>query len=114
MGLAGVRYILDASEGLPLSVYVMAPSCVPATHMETAGAELSAADIQGLWSHKRVIGLAEMMNFPGVLSGDEDVKFLGEENEWLVQYAKKKLEKRHYDYFLFRLQAHLILFHCAQ
>ena len=67
LGLAGVRYILDASEGLPLSVYVMAPSCVPATHMETAGAELSAADIQGLWSQERVIGLAEMMNFPGVL-----------------------------------------------
>ena len=66
-GLAGVRYILDASEGLPLSVYVMAPSCVPATHMETAGAELTAADIQSLWSHERVIGLAEMMNFPGVL-----------------------------------------------
>ncbi len=66
-GLAGVRYILDASEGLPLMVFVMAPSCVPATHMETAGAELTAADIQGLWSHKRVLGLAEMMNFPGLL-----------------------------------------------
>lgn len=67
LGLDGVRYILDASEGLPLSVYVMAPSCVPATHMESAGAELTAADIQSLWSHERVIGLAEMMNFPGVL-----------------------------------------------
>ncbi len=66
-GLAGVRYILDASEGLPLMVYVMTPSCVPATHMETAGAELTAADIQGLWSHERVLGLAELMNFPGVL-----------------------------------------------
>jgi adenine deaminase len=67
LGLAGVRYILDASEGLPLNVYVMAPSCVPATHMETAGADLTATDIQSLWSHERVIGLAEMMNFPGVL-----------------------------------------------
>jgi adenine deaminase len=67
LGLKGVRYILDASEGLPLSVYVMAPSCVPATHMETAGAELTAADIEKLWAHERVIGLAEMMNFPGVL-----------------------------------------------
>ncbi len=67
LGLAGVRYILDASEGLPLSVYVMAPSCVPATHMETAGAELDASDIQELLAHERVIGLAEMMNFPGVL-----------------------------------------------
>lgn len=67
MGLDGVRYILEASEGLPLQVYVMAPSCVPATHMETAGASLTAADIQELWAYERVIGLAEMMNFPGVL-----------------------------------------------
>jgi adenine deaminase len=67
LGLAGVHYILDASEGLPLSVYVMAPSCVPATHMETAGAELTAADIEALMAHERVLGLAEMMNFPGVL-----------------------------------------------
>ncbi|MCL7453171.1 MAG: adenine deaminase [Anaerolineae bacterium] len=67
LGLDGVRYILQASEGLPLQVYVMAPSCVPATHMETAGAELSAEDIEQLWSYERVIGLGEMMNFPGVL-----------------------------------------------
>jgi adenine deaminase len=67
LGLEGVRYILDASEGLPLSVYVMAPSCVPATHMESAGAELTADDIEKLWAYDRVIGLAEMMNFPGVL-----------------------------------------------
>lgn len=67
MGLDGVRYILDASEGLTLTVYVMAPSCVPATQMETAGAELTAADIEELLTHERVLGLAEMMNFPGVL-----------------------------------------------
>ncbi len=67
LGLDGVHYMLDASEGLPLHVYVMAPSCVPATHMETAGAELTAADIQELFAHERVIGLAEMMNYPGVL-----------------------------------------------
>jgi len=67
LGLAGVRYILDASAGLPLHVYVMAPSCVPATHMETAGAELTAVDIEAILAHDRVLGLAEMMNFPGVL-----------------------------------------------
>lgn len=67
LGLDGVRYILEASEGLPLTVYVMLPSCVPATHMETAGAELSAADLATLLDHPRVLGLAEMMNFPGVL-----------------------------------------------
>jgi adenine deaminase len=67
LGLAGVQYILDASEGLPLTVYVMAPSCVPATDMESAGAELTAADIEQLLTQPRVLGLAEMMNFPGVL-----------------------------------------------
>jgi adenine deaminase len=67
LGLAGVHYMLDASEGLPLGVYVMAPSCVPATPMETAGAELTAADIEQILARPRVIGLAEMMNFPGVL-----------------------------------------------
>jgi adenine deaminase len=73
LGLAGVRYILDASEGLPLNVYVMAPSCVPATHMESAGAELTAADIGEIMAHERVLGLAEMMNFPGVLFRVPDV-----------------------------------------
>jgi adenine deaminase len=67
LGLDGVRYILDASEGLPLHVYLMAPSCVPATHMESAGAELTATDIEEILTHERVLGLAEMMNFPGVL-----------------------------------------------
>ena len=67
LGLDGVRYILEASDGLPLRVYVMAPSCVPATHMETAGAALDAADLRVLWGYERVIGLAEMMNYPGVL-----------------------------------------------
>jgi adenine deaminase len=73
LGLAGVRYILEASEGLPLNVYVMAPSCVPATHMESAGAELTAADIGELMAHERVLGLAEMMNFPGVVFRVPDV-----------------------------------------
>ena len=73
LGLDGVQYILDASEGLPLQVYVMVPSCVPATHMETAGAVLTAAEIATLLSRDRVLGLAEMMNFPGVLFRVPDV-----------------------------------------
>jgi adenine deaminase len=73
LGLAGIQYILDSSEGLPLHVYVMVPSCVPATHMETAGAELTAADIGSLMDRDRVLGLAEMMNFPGVLYRVPDV-----------------------------------------
>ncbi len=67
LGGDGVRYILDAGADLPLQVYVMAPSCVPATHLETAGAELTVAEIAELLKHERVLGLAEMMNYPGVL-----------------------------------------------
>ncbi len=72
-GAAGVRYILDASEGLPLTVYVNLPSCVPATTMGTAGAELGADDLRALGSLPRVLGLAELMNVPGLVLGFPDV-----------------------------------------
>lgn len=70
MGLAGVRYILDTSKYNPLSVYVMVPSSVPATNLETAGASLSAEDIGPLLADKWVIGLGEMMDYPDVLFCD--------------------------------------------
>ena len=73
LGLDGVRYILETSKYNPLSVYVMAPSCVPATGLETAGSSLSAEDIAPLLSDKWVLGLGEMMNYPGVLFCDEGV-----------------------------------------
>jgi adenine deaminase len=73
LGAAGVRYMLDASEGLDLSVLVMAPSCVPTSSMETSGAALGSEDLVALGRHPRVLGLAEVMNFPGVLAGDDDV-----------------------------------------
>jgi adenine deaminase len=65
--------MLDSSEGLPLMVFVMAPSCVPATHLETSGAELLWNDLVPLLEHPRVLGLAEMMNFPGVIYGVPEV-----------------------------------------
>jgi len=73
LGIEGVRYMLDSSEGLPLTVFVMAPSCVPATHLETSGAELLWNDLAPLLKHPRVLGLAEMMNFPGVIYGVPEV-----------------------------------------
>ena len=73
LGLEGIHYMLASSAGLPLNVCLMASSCVPATDMETAGAELSAADIAALLDEEGVIGLAEMMNFPGVLFGVPEV-----------------------------------------
>ncbi|MGW8265943.1 MAG: adenine deaminase [Longimicrobiales bacterium] len=72
-GIEGIRFMLDASEGLPLSVFVLASSCVPATHMGTAGAHLDVDDLLGLLTHSRVLGLAEVMNFPGVIHGDPKV-----------------------------------------
>jgi adenine deaminase len=72
-GIAGVQFMLEASEDIGLEVFYMAPSCVPATHLETAGAELSANDIEKLAQHPRVLGLAEVMNFPGVIMGDESM-----------------------------------------
>ena len=72
-GLVGVQWLLAASEGLPLAVLVMAPSCVPATHLATAGAELDVEDLEVLAQHPRVIGLAEVMNIPGVVLGDPAV-----------------------------------------
>ncbi len=72
-GLDGIRYILDSRAGLPLQTFIMASSCVPATHMETAGAALSAADLAPLFEEEGVIGLAEVMNYPGVVHEDGGV-----------------------------------------
>lgn len=72
-GTDGIRYMLESSEGLPMNVFVMLPSCVPATPLDESGAVLTAEDIRPLYGHPRVLGLAEMMNFPGVLAKDEGV-----------------------------------------
>jgi adenine deaminase len=70
LGTDGVHWLLDASAGLPLDVYFMASSCVPASGYESPRRALSEGDLEGLLRRRRVIGLAEMMNFPGVVSGD--------------------------------------------
>jgi adenine deaminase len=72
-GAEGIRYILDSSKDLPLDVYVMLPSCVPATNLETAGARLRAEDLGPLMQEERVLSLAEVMNYPGVLFRDPKV-----------------------------------------
>lgn len=69
-GAQGIRYMLEASEGLPVRYYVMAPSCVPATSFEHAGATLEAGDLAPFLDHPRVLGLGEMMNGPGLLACD--------------------------------------------
>lgn len=72
-GSEGIQYMLDASEGLPLTVYVALPSCVPATRFDESGAVLGAADLEPLYDHSRVIGLGEVMDFPGVIAGNPDL-----------------------------------------
>ncbi len=72
-GIPGIEFFLKDSENIPLDLYLTAPSCVPATEFETAGARLRAADIRKLYSNPRVIGLGEVMNFPGVVQGVPDM-----------------------------------------
>ncbi|SDE88637.1 adenine deaminase [Sporomusa acidovorans] len=66
-GLEGIRYMLKATEQLPLNVYMMLPSCVPATRLEHAGATLKAKELADFIHHPRILGLGEMMDYPGVL-----------------------------------------------
>jgi len=73
MGAEGVALMLAASEGLPCDFFATVPSCVPTSLMETAGGEINAAQVTELMAHPRVVGLGEMMNYPGVLEGNEEV-----------------------------------------
>src|SRR5919201_3766295 len=71
LGTDGVHWLLDFCADLPLDVYFMASSCVPASRFESPRRALNEGDLEGLLRRRRVLGLAEMMNFPGVISGDE-------------------------------------------
>ncbi len=73
MGSDGIRYMLQATEGIPLDVRFMIPSCVPATPLDEAGATLDSRLIEELYDNKRVIGLAEMMDFVGTVNGNEEI-----------------------------------------
>jgi len=72
-GLKGIKFVMDWAQKLPLDMLFMAPSCVPATTLETSGAQIGTEEVKGLLTPPNVIGLGEVMNFPGVLSGDEEV-----------------------------------------
>ena len=72
-GLAGIEYILGRGEAIPMDIFGMAPSCVPATDLETSGARITTRELKKIKRFDRVIGLGELMNYPGVISGDPDV-----------------------------------------
>lgn len=73
MGIDGVEYMIQASQNLPIDVHFMMPSCVPATEIDESGAELDCKDIDWYLDNKKVLGLAEMMNYVGVINGDKNV-----------------------------------------
>ncbi|UCD31730.1 MAG: adenine deaminase [Desulfobacterales bacterium] len=73
LGIEGIEYMLRSSENQPLNIYFTLPSCVPATAMETSGAQLSADHLAPLISHPNILALAEMMNYPGVIHGNREV-----------------------------------------
>ncbi|MFQ6122729.1 MAG: adenine deaminase [Dehalococcoidales bacterium] len=72
-GVEGMRYVVNCARRLPLDLFLMAPSCVPATHLETAGASISPEDIGQILRWRDTIGLGEVMNFPGVIGADASV-----------------------------------------
>nr|WP_212031217.1 adenine deaminase [Cytobacillus depressus] len=72
-GIEGIEFMLNASEGIPLDVFLMLPSCVPATPFENAGAKLGAKQLEPLYNHPRVLGLGEVMDFPSVSQNDENM-----------------------------------------
>jgi adenine deaminase len=73
LGYDGMRFMLSASEGLPLDIFFMVPSCVPATEFDTSGAALNASDMYPFLHDERVLGLGEVMNYPGVLAKDRSL-----------------------------------------
>jgi len=72
-GMRGIKYMLKATENIPLNVFINLPSCVPATTFESSGAILGVDDLEKLIHHKRVLGLAEFMDFPGIINKDTEV-----------------------------------------
>ncbi len=73
LGTAGIQYMLDSARDQPMNLFFTLPSCVPATPMETAGAVLGPEELALFYQHERIVALAEMMNFPGVIAGDPEV-----------------------------------------
>lgn len=71
LGKEGIQYVLEASKGLPIDLFIMLPSCIPATPLETSGARMQASDLAEMINDERIAGVAELMNYPGVFLGFE-------------------------------------------
>jgi adenine deaminase len=88
LGVEGVRIMIARTEKIPLKVYVQVPSCVPSTTLETAGAKIGPKEVQIMLKWSRTVGLGEVMNYPGVLAGDRNLRLMIEE----TQQARKVVE----------------------
>ncbi|MGA9047920.1 MAG: adenine deaminase [Dehalococcoidia bacterium] len=88
-GSSGIKFVLDCARNLPLDFFFMAPSCVPATHMETAGADIGTSEIARLLKWKNNVGLGEMMNYPGVINAFDPVidKILASQGTLIAGHA---------------------------
>ncbi len=88
-GLGGIKFVMNWAQKLPLDMLFMVPSCVPATTLETSGAKISAEEVKTLLAYPNVIGLGEVMNFPGVVSGDREVlnKIIASKNRVIDGHA---------------------------
>lgn len=73
LGLNGMKFMIDSSSDIPFDMYFMLPSCVPGTEFENSGAVLSSKDLEPLYANERVLGLAEVMNYPGVINCHQDI-----------------------------------------
>ncbi len=100
-GVGGIKYLIEASQNLPVDIYFMAPSCVPASSWESTGAKIGPADIRKLLKQERVLGLGEMMNYPGLLAGDPDVlKKLEIASSCLIDGHAPSLEGKNLDAYI--------------
>jgi len=91
LGVEGIRLMLTRTEDVPMKVYVQAPSCVPSTtNLETSGAKIGPKEIKAMMKWRRIVGLGEVMNYPGVLAGDPGLRQMIEETE-----AARKIVEGH-------------------
>lgn len=102
-GIKGIEYMLKSSEKIPLTVFCMLPSCVPATNLENSGAILEAKDLNGLMKNPRVLGLGEVMNYPAVIQGDRkilDKIYLANKNDKIIDGHSPEMSKENLNSYI--------------
>ncbi len=102
-GIKGIEYMLKSSEKIPLTVFCMLPSCVPATNLENSGAILEAKDLNGLMKNPRVLGLGEVMNYPAVIQGDRkilDKIYLANKNDKMIDGHSPEMSKENLNSYI--------------